>query len=349
MKAIPALLLLVAIAASPFAFGDDTPAIWKTTLTGTDNIIGLHRRLTIEVKPPANPNPVSRLDLMYDGVALSSVAFNPARAPSGPLVYEFLLDDRTRPVWARLFSKDPQSVQLNVQATFTNNEVATIGTIEVTLPPRGFKTVVSVGLVIVIIVAVLWLGAKSNLLRDTGGAPATAKPPFSLARCQMAVWTVAVIWAFLYIWQHVGDTPVISSSVLGLIGIASGTALGAGLIGANKRSDDLQKVVEAQGKLTQLAATPGILPQQLADLRTEIARLQSRLAPQSSSGLLNDIMSDNDGISFHRFQLVAWTVVLVVVFLFETVGTLQIHEFDNTLLALMGISSGTYLGFKIPE
>jgi len=24
-------------------------------------------------------------------------------------------------------------------------------------------------------------------------------------------------------------------------------------------------------------------------------------------------------------------------------------EFDNTLLALMGISSGTYLGFKIPE
>lgn len=24
-------------------------------------------------------------------------------------------------------------------------------------------------------------------------------------------------------------------------------------------------------------------------------------------------------------------------------------EFDGTLLALMGISSGTYLGFKIPE
>jgi hypothetical protein len=24
-------------------------------------------------------------------------------------------------------------------------------------------------------------------------------------------------------------------------------------------------------------------------------------------------------------------------------------DFDNTLLALMGVSSGTYLGFKIPE
>jgi hypothetical protein len=108
-------------------------------------------------------------------------------------------------------------------------------------------------------------------------------------------------------------------------------------------------LIDQQAKLAQLAATPGVLPQQLGDARNEIVRLQNRLAPQRSEGLLMDILSDADGISFHRFQLAAWTLVLLVIFIFETIRSLTIHDFDPTVLALMGISAGTYIGFKIPE
>jgi hypothetical protein len=61
---------------------------------------------------------------------------------------------------------------------------------------------------------------------------------------------------------------------------------------------------------------------------------------------LKDILSDDNGVSFHRFQVFAWTIVLVAVFVRQVTTYLIMPEFDSSLLILMGISSGTYLGFK---
>lgn len=54
-------------------------------------------------------------------------------------------------------------------------------------------------------------------------------------------------------------------------------------------------------------------------------------------------------MSFHRLQIVIWTLVLAVVFVVSVAVSLEMPTFDAKLLALMGISSGTYLGFKFPE
>jgi hypothetical protein len=62
-----------------------------------------------------------------------------------------------------------------------------------------------------------------------------------------------------------------------------------------------------------------------------------------------DILSDADGISLHRFQIVVWTLVLGGVFVVTVYQYLAMPEFDSSLLLLMGISAGAYLGFKIPE
>jgi hypothetical protein len=70
--------------------------------------------------------------------------------------------------------------------------------------------------------------------------------------------------------------------------------------------------------------------------------------PQSD-GFLVDILTDASGMSFHRFQMFIWTLVLVVLFAFSVWTRLAMPTFSATLLALMGISAGTYLGFKIPE
>jgi hypothetical protein len=64
---------------------------------------------------------------------------------------------------------------------------------------------------------------------------------------------------------------------------------------------------------------------------------------------LQDILNDAYGISFHRFQMFVWTVVLGFVFLESVWNRLSMPEFSATLLALQGVSAGTYLGFKIPE
>ena len=60
-------------------------------------------------------------------------------------------------------------------------------------------------------------------------------------------------------------------------------------------------------------------------------------------------MSDANGVNFHRFQMVAWTLVLGVIFAETVRRKLAMPDFDNTVLGLMGLSAGTYLGLKITE
>jgi len=64
---------------------------------------------------------------------------------------------------------------------------------------------------------------------------------------------------------------------------------------------------------------------------------------------LRDILSDGSGYSFHRFQIFAWTIVLGIIFVSSVYNNLVMPEFSPTLLGLMGLSAGTYIGFKFPE
>ncbi len=46
--------------------------------------------------------------------------------------------------------------------------------------------------------------------------------------------------------------------------------------------------------------------------------------------------------------MLVWTVVLGFVFVTKVVYDLAMPEFSATVLALVGISAGTYVGFKLP-
>lgn len=50
-----------------------------------------------------------------------------------------------------------------------------------------------------------------------------------------------------------------------------------------------------------------------------------------------------------RTQILVWTVVLIWIFARAIYDTLAMPDFDATLLGLMGISGGTYVGFKKPD
>lgn len=75
----------------------------------------------------------------------------------------------------------------------------------------------------------------------------------------------------------------------------------------------------------------------------------TRSAARASRGWWNDLVSDDRGVvALDRLQIVVWTLVLGGIFLTSVLWDLTMPEFNATLLALMGISSGTYIGFKLP-
>jgi hypothetical protein len=48
-------------------------------------------------------------------------------------------------------------------------------------------------------------------------------------------------------------------------------------------------------------------------------------------------------------SIAVWTVVLSIVFIKQVYENLAMPEFNTTLMGLLGLSAGTYLGLKIPE
>jgi BMFP domain-containing protein YqiC len=106
-----------------------------------------------------------------------------------------------------------------------------------------------------------------------------------------------------------------------------------------------EELAALDGSRTELAAREAELEQ----LKAQVADAESARNSPVSEGFLRDILSDVNGVTFHRFQIAVWTIVLGVVFVSTVWRSLKMPEFSEIVLALMGISAGTYLGFKIPE
>ena len=115
----------------------------------------------------------------------------------------------------------------------------------------------------------------------------------------------------------------------------------ADLDAASQARDDAQKANNTLRKaLVDQASAAGALK----DARNHLHAMSAE-----SVNPLEDILSDADGVSFHRFQMVVWTVILGGVFVYEVWATVAMPEFDAQLLWLQGISAGTYLGLKYSE
>jgi hypothetical protein len=222
--------------------------------------------------------------------------------------------------------------------------------------------------VLLALILLIWLARTSNIIRDSGppDPPPEKRRPYSLARTQMAFWFFMVLSAFILIWAITGDRDTITEQALILIGIGTGTALGAATIDVSKRTTadnllaDLQpKHARAAAELAELnaaLATGGPPTPDVAEKQEQVNALKQRLDAAEgllhkpvSEGLRLDLLTDADGITLHRFQIAVWTIVLGFIFAFGVYQDLSMPQFSTTLLALLGISAGTYLGFKIPE
>ncbi len=205
-------------------------------------------------------------------------------------------------------------------------------------------------LLLVLLALFCWAANASDVLRQPGPPPPAVngivpRKAYSLARVQMAVWFFVVVAAFVLIWMITWDRDTISNSVLALIGISAATGLAGTVVDSGKASSLRAQKAQLIAEGTNLTG----IPLRQAEIADQIGAIDCQLTTAAHEHFITDILSDANGISFHRFQMAVWTLVLAIVFVVSVWKDLLMPDFNTTLLGLMGISSGTYIGFKFPE
>jgi hypothetical protein len=360
---------------------------------------GLRDRLIVEVKNLSEAIKQDKIDphnfvLYLDGRPLEGInalPIQPAQGDdptTGKLQFELQRTEKSRAAWTALLGS-PKSVAkwVKVSVGLPNQPaLPTIAEISLRVLHRGWLWL-AVILLLVALIFGIWLARRGWLIHDSNPPqPGDGKQkPYSLALTQAAFWFFLVIGSFILIYLITGEYNTITDQALILMGIGTGTALGAAMIEASKTDTSNQdlsglrperaKVAALVAELTvkaeglknkiQTAGTAATAEDQTALQETNIALQENkakldeldrsitdaegRLSKPVSESFWKDILTDANGITLHRFQIVIWTVVLGVLFVYGVYRELAMPEFSATLLALMGISSGTYLGFKIPE
>jgi hypothetical protein len=195
--------------------------------------------------------------------------------------------------------------------------------------------------------AVLWLvvliATKHHpwsLVIGEDGRPSTSK-------FQMMVWTAAVVFSFLALYEirfsksYCQEMPGVPTNLLIAMGISVATAVSAKSIAMSSQSKT--------DTATAVAAAAGV----------------QLVAPPSQSGIFAD---DSGKPDLGKVQVVLWTAIAVGVFLSEvfalihnpgtpyfdaklghTVWDLGLPDIGQTLMILMGLGNGAYIGKKIAE
>jgi hypothetical protein len=222
------------------------------------------------------------------------------------------------------------------------------------------------------------------LLRDfpVGDQKRTDRP-YSLGRVQMAVWTVIVVGSIVYVLivTH-GSTmaPAIDVSVAALLGISGATgviaagvdvgkdnqvngatAAFAGTSGALSAIDTQIFVAFNQKDASGNRLPPGpIVAQLFADRASRMAELtqQSQAVKRSKRDgqrgkFWEDLLSDQNGNSLHRLQLILFTLIYGAYFVVHLATSSDVltalkEPLSPSILGLMGVSGGIYAGFKLP-
>ncbi|MEK6286935.1 MAG: hypothetical protein AABO57_14445 [Acidobacteriota bacterium] len=333
----------------------------------------------------AEKNDASKLVPYLNGRAIRGNYPEEIHTAKNQLQFHLRITPENKAVWVDLLGA-PQdirkavslSVGLEGQSPF--DSVFENTPVTLTVISAWYGVVASI-VVLATLVLLLWLARTTNLIREPGPAPVSGKlRPYNLGRTQMAFWFFLIDASYVVIWLITASLDTITPSLLGLMGISAGTALSEALIDSGKdaaKTGQLQQLTaekhaleqsipELQSHAAAINAKTTMSPddltnrdslnRQIQESRTRLAQLDQQiraLNPQASAGasigFLRDILGDSSGYSFHRFQIFAWTIVLGIIFVSSVYNGLTMPEFSTTLLGLMGISSGTYIGFKFPE
>lgn len=167
---------------------------------------------------------------------------------------------------------------------------------------------------------IIFCDRKYGMLKDISKV---SPAPYSWARVQLALWTVIILTSFITIFIHAGIAPEFSMSTIILLGISGATTAAARVI-------------------------------DMSDINNPLAT--SLIQDQPGKSFFLDILSDQNGVSIHRFQTVvfnfvfgAWFMIYVLSHIDSSTINNVIPEVASNNLLLLGLSSATYVAVKTTE
>lgn len=326
-----------------------------------------------------------KIGLYINDLYFKDLTAAPVVGRENAVMFHLLRTDNNRDSWSVLFAKKTFSLKRNVSCGEDPNDVIrmTVGyddgtqvgpNVDACLEyfPNGWAAGSLLVGAVVLICITLFLAFSTSMLRDPGIPLPGKMTTWSLARFQMALWFVTVVCGVLFTYAVTGDIAPIPDGVLILMGIGAGTAVSAFAIDAVNipgSKADYETVKDQQAGLDKAAADAQTtvikariavpVDPKLADLEKAAVEAKKAAADNTAkrksfetSGTRNfffDILSDGNGIAFHRLQVFAWTMTYWFMFIAAIWHKITLIDFGVTQLALMGISGATYLGFKLTE
>jgi hypothetical protein len=381
-----AIRMIVPSEAAEFARSTPTNTAVPKVVGVWPNELALGQTITVKVanlyewSQQNAENDPTKLVPLINGHKLSGLYPTETYLRSSNLVFRLAISEPNKDAWTDLLREPlrfsyPVSVTVGLEGKdrFDTEYRYKSKDLRLIIMPKLWTLVslVAVGFMGVILVR---YSRMTDLIRDATPFPPPSghMRPYNLGRTQMAFWFFLIMASYVVLWLITGSLDTITPSLVALMGISSGTALGDALVDANKRDSEAaqRRALEAEKKSLQntvaeldaqltgagastAPASATTLKEEkqmrLKEVDTRLKELEPTDAELVSQGFVHDLLSDGHQYSFHRFQIVAWTVVLGVIFVASVYEGLHMPEFNSTLLGLMGLSAGAYVSLKFPE
>jgi len=324
------VLLAVVVVGAQLAHPETPANTAKPRVTAVEGALALGKTIAVTVDQLstwAATHQPGKLVLYLNGRPLLGTYPEQINLSENKLLFHLKGTPNSEPVWADLFHEPvlrrPVTVSVGLETALPFDTAFDydnrLGLIIIPKVPG----ILSLAVILISAGLFIFLAKTTDIIRCSGPQPASGKRKrYELERAQMAFWFALVLIAYVCLWLITGDLNTLTPSVLGLIGISGATTLIGNLI---KRPKGQQGVyVRGESNSTIECSVVGTV----------------------SAGFWPDILSDDDGYSCHRFQIIAWTILLGIIFVYSVYHYVAMPNFSGGLLALMGIASATYLGFQ---
>ena len=158
-----------------------------------------------------------------------------------------------------------------------------------------------------------------NLIKNISSG-SVEKRTYSFARVQLLYWTCIILICYAVGYAMTGEYNSLNGSCLVLLGISVGTTAMGKIIDINQMNTE---------------PNPGHVLHQQA----------------KTKGFFLDILSDETGVSTHRFQAFIFNLLFGGVFIISFINSdfTTLPDFEQYVLGLLGLSSGTYIMLKTNE
>jgi len=189
------------------------------------------------------------------------------------------------------------------------------------------------------------------------------KNPASLAKTQMALWSIIILLSYLYLWIVSWDYNTLNATALALMGLSAATAVGAKLVDSKSSATFALSPAESKwlsdlgdlGKVYRDADNAPVKNNVTIEAARKAVADHWQSAPPifmagTKSYWYNLISGDNESdTQLHRLQMVLFTAFLACAFVLDMLAQLAMPTFSQNVLGLMGISGATYVGFKFAQ